>query len=275
MIGKNLVAQSALDPQIKESLELVAFTRQESDTSYLESSGIEFRCIDYRNPDSFSGKLADIDVFVHLAGLTRAVTPAGYYRANVDATACLLDALSLFGKGIKHFIFVSSTSASGPAASPYIPKTEEDPCRPVSHYGKSKLQAEALVRSCPINWTILRLPIVFGPHDYDMLKMFRVARSGLVILFSRPKDPYTYVSAPDVARFLLQAAQDQRLFGGTYCYSYDTPMPERSFFPHGSQAARHAGNVPPPSGAAMDLLSDPFRSRYQAANCRGGHDRES
>ena len=230
MIGKNLIAQYVRDPEIKRSLSLIAFTRRESDTTFLEHSDIEYRRIGYDDPVSFNGKLEDIDGFLHLAGLTKAVTPAGYYRVNVDGTARLLNALSKYGTAIKHFIFISSTAASGPTASPIKPKTEEDPCNPVSHYGKSKLEAEILVRSCPFDWTIVRLPMVFGPHDYDMLTMFRIIKSGRIALFSNPRDPYSYASAPDVGHFLLQAILNDRLFGEVFCYCYDTPMSGEQFF---------------------------------------------
>lgn len=230
MIGKNLISQYTRDPGLKRSLKLIAFTRRESDTSFLERSGIEYRRIDYADRDSFAGKLEDIDGFLHLAALTKPVTPAGYYQVNVDCTARLLDALSRYGRKIRHFIFISSIAACGPAASPQIPKTEEDPCNPVSHYGKSKLEAETLVRSCPFDWTILRFPVVFGPYDYDMLILFRSVKRGMVSLFSNPLDPYSYASASDVGLFLLHAFDDQRLFRNTYCYAYDTPISGNELF---------------------------------------------
>lgn len=230
MIGKNLITQYACSTELEQSLKLIAFTRRESDTSFLEHNGIEYRRIDYGEQDTFSGKLEDIDAFLHLAGLTKAVTPAGYYRANVDGTATLLGALSRYGKGVKHLIFASSTSATGPTPFPDRPKTEEDPCRPVSHYGKSKLKAEGLIRSSSFNWTIFRLPIVFGPYDHDMLNMFRIAKSGVITLFSSPRDPYTYVSAPDVGCFLIQMVHNERLYRDTYCYCYDAPLTGEEFF---------------------------------------------
>jgi len=230
MIGKNLITQQARHREAKESLQLIAFTRRESDTSFLQRYEIECRRIDYGNEESFSGKLEDIDVFLHLAGLTKSVTPSGYYRVNVDGTATLLGALSRYGKGVKHLIFASSTSATGPASSPDRPKTEEDPCTPVSHYGKSKLKAEEMIRSSSLNWTIFRLPIVFGPHDYEMLKMFRMAKSGVIALFSGPQDPYTYVSAQDAGFFFLQAFQNERLYRETYCYCYDASRTVAQFF---------------------------------------------
>lgn len=230
MIGKNLITQYNCDPQSRETLQLIAFTRKHSDTTFLEQSGIEYRRIDYTDRDSFAGKLEDIDAFLHLAGLTKAVNPSGYYRVNVDGTARLLDALRQYGKALEHFIFISSTAAAGPSDSPEQLKTEEQPCTPVSHYGASKLKAEELVRECPLDWTIIRLPLVFGPYDYDMLAMFRFAKSGRVALFADPVDPYSYMSAPDAGRFFLQAICNTSLFRNVFFYCYDNLMSGREFF---------------------------------------------
>jgi nucleoside-diphosphate-sugar epimerase len=231
MIGKNLITQYTRDPHIRETLKIVAFTRRHSDTTFLEQNGIEYRRIDYRDGDSFAGKLEDIDAFLHLAGLTKAVTPSGYYRVNVDGTAGLLDALTNYGQATRHFIFISTTAASGPTDTPEQPKTEEEPCTPVSHYGKSKLEAEQLVRACPFDWTIIRLPLVLGSYDYDMLTMFRFAKTGRVALFADLGDPYSYISARDVGRFFLQAIGDMRLFRNVFFYCYDNLMSGREFFP--------------------------------------------
>ena len=55
MIGKNLVTQYADDPLLKQSLRLVAFIREQSDTSFLERNGIEYRRIDYTDQGRLLG----------------------------------------------------------------------------------------------------------------------------------------------------------------------------------------------------------------------------
>lgn len=229
MIGKNLVTQQALDEEEKSKTTLVAFARRESDSRFLQEHGIECRRIDYRDHESFAGKLDDIDAFLHLAGLTSAVKPQTYYEVNVGGTATLLEALSRYGGGVKHFLFSSSTSAAGPAPCPEMPKREHDPCNPVSHYGKSKLQAEQLIRSSALNWTIFRLPAVWGPHDYNMLTLFRMIKKGLVTLFADADDAYSYVSAQTVSRFFLRVFLDQRLYGEVFTLCCDEPLSVREF----------------------------------------------
>jgi len=228
MIGKNLIIQHAA-AGASEKIELIAFTRKESATEFLQRHEIERREIDYTDPESFSGKLEDIDAFLHLAGLTKAVTPKSYYRVNVENTAVLLDALSRYGKKVKHFLFSSSTSAPGPAPSSDEPKTEEDPCSPVSHYGRSKLKAENLIRSSRQNWTILRFPAVWGPFDFEGLNLFQMAKNGFITLFCSAQVSYSYIAAQDVGRFLLRFILDERLYGEIYQLCYDESLTGHEF----------------------------------------------
>jgi nucleoside-diphosphate-sugar epimerase len=53
----------------------------------------------------------------------------------------------------------------------------------------------------------------------------------MITMFSDPRDPYSYASAPDVGRFLLQALHDERLYRGIYVYCYDIPLSGRELIP--------------------------------------------
>lgn len=45
------------------------------------------------------------------------------------------------------------------------PSREQDPCQPSAAYPASKLAAEQLLRQSTLNWSILRLPFVYGDDD--------------------------------------------------------------------------------------------------------------
>ena len=47
----------------------------------------------------------------------------------------------------------------------------DEPPHPVTAYGRSKLAAEEAVRE-PLPWTIVRPPMVYGPRDQEVLKVF-------------------------------------------------------------------------------------------------------
>jgi len=120
-----------------------------------------------QHPDlsqSFDWKpyLEGVDQVVHLAGIahTGGVAPELYDRVNHRATAELAAASA--AAGVHHFVFVSSIRAqSGPSADHAL--TERDAPAPTDAYGRSKLAAEAAVRSSGVPFTILRPTLFYGP----------------------------------------------------------------------------------------------------------------
>ena len=106
--------------------------------------------------------LAGVDQIVHLAGIahTGGVAPELYDRVNRQATAELAAAATR--ARVRHFVFVSSIRAqSGPSADHAL--TEHDEPAPTDAYGRSKLAAEAAVRSAGVPFTILRPALFYGP----------------------------------------------------------------------------------------------------------------
>jgi nucleoside-diphosphate-sugar epimerase len=107
--------------------------------------------------------LDGVDRVIHIAGIAhagRSIAPELYDRVNRLATAELAAAAAR--AGIKHFVFVSSIRAqSGPAADHVL--TERDDPTPTDAYGRTKLAAEAAVRSAGVPFTILRPVLVYGP----------------------------------------------------------------------------------------------------------------
>lgn len=118
-------------------------------------------------------------VVVHVAGLVKARTLAEYREVNVAGTERLLEAARRACPDAL-FLYVSSQAAAGPARGGK-PVTEDDPARPVSWYGISKREAEeAVARSWPGPWIVLRPGVLYGPRDRGLLVYFQMARSGVL-----------------------------------------------------------------------------------------------
>jgi GlcNAc-P-P-Und epimerase len=105
-----------------------------------------------------------VDVIFHLAALYRDdVRPRErYYEVNVEGTRRLIEAAGR--NGVRHFVFTSSFSVYGLDDAG---KSEEGVLSPVNDYGKSKLQAEALLsewwKSAPgRTLQMLRPSVIFG-----------------------------------------------------------------------------------------------------------------
>jgi len=121
--------------------------------------------------------LDGVDHVVHLAGIahTGGVAAASYDRVNHAATAELAAAVAR--AGVRRLVFVSSLRAqSGPAADRVL--TEADEAKPTDAYGRSKLAAEAAVKTAGAPFTILRPVLLYGPGvKGNFALLLRAARS--------------------------------------------------------------------------------------------------
>ena len=108
---------------------------------------------------------AGYDVVFHVAGIAhRKETKENahlYYEVNRDIA--FETAQKAKESGVKQFIFLSSMSVYGLLTGEITKETKPDP---KSNYGKSKLQAEELIKELEDNSfrvTIVRPPMVYGP----------------------------------------------------------------------------------------------------------------
>ena len=116
---------------------------------------------------------------VHVAGVVKARTLAGYREVNVGGTERLLEAARRASPDAL-FLYVSSQAAAGPARGGR-PVTESDAARPVSWYGISKREGEeAVARLWRGEWIVLRPGVLYGPRDRGLLTYFQMARTGIV-----------------------------------------------------------------------------------------------
>jgi nucleoside-diphosphate-sugar epimerase len=148
----------------KDSLELI------------EKLGVEIVYGDLLNLESLKKAVQGVKIVFHLAAIARpmAIPRQVYFDINENGTKNLLDAC--INKKIKKIIIMSSVSAVGPARdeNPVDEKTE---CKPVDIYGWSKLSQEKIgeeyIKKYNLPVVFLRPPMVFGPRDFEMLKLFK------------------------------------------------------------------------------------------------------
>lgn len=160
----------------------------------------------------------EADIVFHVAGLTTARSRAEFQAVNANATRSLLKIVARSAPGIRRFVYVSSLAAAGPN-TPGRPRTEDERAQPVSNYGWSKLAGEEGVRQSDIPWTIVRPPTVYGGGDTELLKVFKLAKLGVVPLFGDGRQENSFIHAPDLAHALIAAAESAPA-GNTYFASH-------------------------------------------------------
>ncbi|HSJ08684.1 MAG TPA: NAD-dependent epimerase/dehydratase family protein [Longimicrobiales bacterium] len=152
-----------------------------------------------------------IDVVVHMAALTHARTDAEYHAVNAAGTARLLDAALGADPAPRRLVYLSSLAACGPAVDGRG-VTAGDLPRPLTAYGRSKLEGERVVLAASdrIETVIVRAPAVYGPRDTDLFHFFRLARWGFIPVPTGADRPLQLVHVEDLARGLVHAATAAR-----------------------------------------------------------------
>jgi nucleoside-diphosphate-sugar epimerase len=207
-------------PKIIPSVEISKLVR-------LKSRAVGEYGIDFNNLDTLlqCPAVQNAEVVIHIAGVTKGIAQNDFRNGNVVPTKNLLEALRRTNPKLQRFIYISSQTVAGPSGSLEHLKTEEEDPMPVEFYGKSKLEAENIVRSygCTIPYTILRPASVYGPYDADFLNIFKMTRFGLNIYPGYKHNYTSYVYAPDVVRAVAKAILTEKAQNQTYFICNERP----------------------------------------------------
>jgi len=148
-----------------------------------------------------------VHTIIHGAALTRARTIREFYRVNRDGSIGLYHAASRV-PSCRRFVFLSSQAAAGPARGDR-PREESDPPEPLSHYGRSKLEAELELLSTPgPSVASLRLSAVYGPGDREIFPFFQAAERGWVPLPAPPSARLQLIHVEDAVDGVVLAAEN-------------------------------------------------------------------
>lgn len=147
------------------------------------------------------------------------------YESNVGLTAKLLD-YCLKHLNVKHLIFASSQAVYGMPNGEDI--TEKSECRPLDHYGMTKLLAEKLLAIGELEnlaVTILRIPGVYG-GDKKAGTVYNFCKSAILdkrirIEIDYPL-PYDIIHINDVIEAIKKAAMFYPKDHKTRCFNIST-----------------------------------------------------
>lgn len=179
-IGSHLVEEL-----LHRGHEVRCLTRPSSNLRWLRRLDAELFLASAFSPDEMGGFVRGIDAMVHTAGSKFAATPQEFRKSNEVLTTALLDAVERHNPEIRRFVYLSSMAVTGPSADGR-PIAEDEPPRPLSSYGESKLRTELIVsRYAGVPSTIVRPPGVYGPRDSDILPVFQMVQRGVLLVTGR------------------------------------------------------------------------------------------
>lgn len=196
---------------------VTCLVRPTSRTAFLQGQPVSLVEGDLRERPSLMPAVRDQDVVFHLAAVISAAGRKPYEAANVLGTRNLVEACLAAAPGLKRFVFVSSIAAAGPSPEGEAPNEDNEP-RPVSNYGRSKLESEKLVLAArdrlPV--TILRPPNVLGPGQPELEEAVKMMRRRIAPSLGNGRPQTSLIDVEDLVRALILAAEDPRSVGQTF-----------------------------------------------------------
>jgi UDP-glucose 4-epimerase len=143
--------------------------------------------------DSLKQAVEGVSAIVHLAAVFRTQNENDIWRANLDGTKNLIAAAKAHAPQAR---FVMSSTGLVYDADASHPGLEDDATNPKFAYPASKIAAENELRNSGLNWSILRLPFVYGDGDGHLAVV-----PEMVARFKwHPAKTFSLVHQRDVAR---------------------------------------------------------------------------
>lgn len=146
-IGSNMAEALAGENEVT-GIDNLSWGKEDNIKSLMKNENFKFERMDVNNTEKLAEIIKGADIIIHLSA--NPDVRLGYgntdidFRENVKATFSVLEAMRK--SDVKEMIFSSSSTVYG---IPSVMPTPENygPLKPVSHYGASKLAAEAFIFS--------------------------------------------------------------------------------------------------------------------------------
>ena len=143
-----------VEEALRRGYETWAGIRAGSSKAHLQDKRIHFIDLKYGDQEALTAQLSDFarehgawDYVIHNAGLTKTLDKRNFFRVNAENTHRFIEALAAAGCKPKKFLLMSSLSSYGRGdEKTFRPIHLDDPQRPDTAYGQSKLEAENYIR---------------------------------------------------------------------------------------------------------------------------------
>ena len=206
--ASGFVGSFLVEEALKRGLETFAGIRTSSSKKWLQDKRINIVELDLSDRDQLSAQIDEnqFDYIIHNAGITKSNNKNDFYKVNVDYSLNLALS-SRASSNLKKFSFISSLAAYGPAdfQKDGVLSNESVP-HPVTTYGKSKLEAERVLKEISdFPLLIFRPTGVFGPRESDFLTIFKTINRGFAPQIGSTEQWISLVYVKDLAHVIIKA----------------------------------------------------------------------
>jgi uncharacterized protein YbjT (DUF2867 family) len=166
---------------------------------FVRAHSATIRAGDVTAAETLAGCCDGMDAIVHLVGIISEVGTQTYERVHTEGTRNLLEAAQR--SKVKRFVQMSALGTRANA---------------VARYHRSKWAAEELVRASPLDWTIFRPSIIYGPGDGFVNLFAKIARrSPLIPVIGNGGNRFQPIAVENVARAFVGALDQSESVGQT------------------------------------------------------------
>lgn len=215
-IGSHLV-----EALLAEGHAVRCLLRPASDRRWLAGLDYEEALGSLLEEETLARAVEGVDVVYHNAGVTKTRKAETFYRVNAGGTANLADACRARPTPPR-FVYVSSQAAAGPCRETEALR-EEDACRPMSDYGRSKLEGERALkkRAADLPFVVIRPSAVYGPRDTEILLYFKYINRGIEPVLGWDDRYLSLCYVRDLVDALLSAGGGAGKLGEAYFIAHD------------------------------------------------------
>ncbi|MBL7684886.1 MAG: NAD(P)-dependent oxidoreductase [Deltaproteobacteria bacterium] len=204
----------------EKAYRLSGLVRTTSRHNELKPFGFEPLFGDLQHPHpTLSNHLETVDCVIHIAGQIKALHPQEFYQVNVEGTRHLIDAILKCKKMPKRLIHISTLAVHHPSRDGEDFCLDPHQCHPLSHYGKSKCEAEKELERLKgkIQVFTLRPPVLYGPRDFELFPMFKATQNHFAPVYSWGKNRLSVCYIEDVAEAILNLVETSLSSDEIFC----------------------------------------------------------
>jgi uncharacterized protein YbjT (DUF2867 family) len=192
--GTGFVGSYLVPRLVADGHQLVLLSRnRESRRTMAVLPGVTIRSADVYDDGVLRKQLEGADAVINLIGILNPQGRHTFQRVYIDLTKRLIDACK--ATGVKRLHQMSSLKAG----------------QGLSQYLKTRGEAETLVRTSPLNWTIYQPSVIFGEGDGLVTRFATLLRKLPAMPLARAPSRLAPTYAGDVAEAIARCVTDEKL----------------------------------------------------------------
>jgi len=221
-----------------------AIARPSSATDSFKNIDVEWFKGDVFDPDTVRKACEGVEYVFHLAAAYREAKSSDemYEKVHVTSTQLLAKSV-LANKNFKRFVHASTVGVHGHIEHPLADETFA--FNPGDVYQKTKADAELWLRHFAVEnhlpFVVIRPCAIYGPGDRRLLKLFKMAARGYLLVLGGGKCLYHLIHVEDLTNIMLLSAAHPAVLNDVIIAGNKEPI---SLMQMGEIIARHFGKSP-------------------------------